>query len=630
MSKLVAALTVALLAAAACTSGGDGIEESPRMDESSLRGGTLRVAVPDLFASDDLDPQRAYDGQSWELFRCCLLRTLYSYNGRPTEEGGAVPRPDLAAGHAEVSSDGLTWTFTLRTGLRYAPPYEETAITPIDVVRALERTARVTSPVLGYPFYYDVIRGFQEYASGEADSIIGLEAPDQRTLVVRLVQVTNDLSYRFSLPATAPIPEGADVGHDDDYGAFLVASGPYMVEGSNELDFSLPPADQEPATGFEPPVFTEEGVIEATGSLNLVRNPSWDPAADRLRAAFPDRIEISIGGSDEELASRVDTGELDLAFGGSSPFEQVVRYRDDPALEDRLFEHPNDIGFGVTMNLAVPPFDDVHVRRAVAYAIDEAALAEMVSRPPHLPIGHTAEVATTIAPDSLEGGLLRAFDPYPHDLEDARAEMRASAYDRTGDGRCDAPSCRNLQTLVMDAGVIPRQAGAIREALAGIGIDLALDARPIARFFGDQPELYAGSVHDPTAHIPMAIPYPWAKDFPDGAGWFQGLFDRAGLGGSNTSLVGATPRQLREWGYSITSVPSVDDRIQACLGRRGVAKTECWAELDQFLMTEVVSRIPYMFLEHAQVVSERVVAYSFDQFTALPALDRIALAPGST
>jgi hypothetical protein len=31
----------------------------------------------------------------------------------------------------------------------------------------------------------------------------------------------------------------------------------------------------------------------------------------------------------------------------------------------------------------------------------------------------------------------------------------------------------------------------------------------------------------------------------------------------------------------------------------------------------------------ALAVSERVVAYSFDQFTAQPALDRIALAPGS-
>ena len=46
-------------------------------------------------------------------------------------------------------------------------------------------------------------------------------------------------------------------------------------------------------------------------------------------------------------------------------------------------------------------------------------------------------------------------------------------------------------------------------------------------------------------------------------------------------------------------------------------------------MTEVVPRVPYMFMEHAVVVSERVVEYSFDQFADMPALDRIALAPGS-
>lgn len=102
--------------------------------------------------------------------------------------------------------------------------------------------------------------------------------------------------------------------------------------------------------------------------------------------------------------------------------------------------HANDVGFAVVMNLAVRPFDDVHVRRAVAYAIDKPALVEILSHPPHLPIGHTAEVATHIAPDALEGSLLRAFDPYPHDLQVAQTEMRASSYDLTGDGRCDAPA----------------------------------------------------------------------------------------------------------------------------------------------------------------------------------------------
>ena len=138
-------------------------------------------------------------------------------------------------------------------------------------------------------------------------------------------------------------------------------------------------------------------------------------------------------------------------------------------------------------------------------------------------------------------------------------------------------------------------------------------------------------IHDPANHVPMGIAYPWGADYPDGGGWFD-LFSGPLLESEvtwNTSLLGASPAQLREWGYRVTSVPSVDDRLQACRERRGVSRTQCWAEVDQYLTTEVVSRVPIFFFHSAQVVSERVVAYSFDQFTGLPALDRIALAPGA-
>ncbi len=45
--------------------------------------------------------------------------------------------------------------------------------------------------------------------------------------------------------------------------------------------------------------------------------------------------------------------------------------------------------------------------------------------------------------------------------------------------------------------------------------------------------------------------------------------------------------------------------------------------------TEVVPWVPLMNGTQVTVVSDRVVRYSFDQFTFLPALDQIALAPGS-
>jgi peptide/nickel transport system substrate-binding protein len=631
VSRLTAALVAILLAVAACTSS-DGSGERPTDPDAALRGGTLRVAVSNRYVFGvDVDPATYYLW-AWELSRCCLLRTLYSYNGKPGEEGGAEVRPDLAQGMPEVSNDGLTWTFRLKRGLRYAPPFEDTPIVAPDIVRALKRQARAgpDSPSGDYGRYYSTILGFDDYPE-EASSIVGLESPDDRTLVVRLTEITGDLPYRFSLPATAPIPEGASEGHDADYGRFLVASGPYMVEGSEDLDFSVPPEQQEPTSGFVPARLNKDGEVVEPGSLALVRNPSWDPETDRLRPAYPDRIEMAIGGGDGELfAERVDAAEIDVVLDREgSPFEQIARYQEAPASDDRVHSHANNIGYAITMNLAMPPFDDVHVRRAVSHAIDEEALAEMLSEPKDVPFGGTSvEPGTHIAPDGIQGSLLlRAFDPYPYDPSDAREEMSASAYDRTGDGTCDASVCRNVRALVVDDGFIPRQAKKIRDALADLGIELTLEIVS-DRFYR--------LVDDPSEHNQMIIAWGWITDYPEGTGWFLSLFDVSGLyprgGGcchTNTSLLGASPQQLSKWGYEVTSVPSVDDRFDACQQRRGVARTQCWAEYDQYLMSEIVPWVPYMFMEQTVVVSERVVEYSVDAFTSMPALDQIALAPGS-
>ncbi|MGH2573121.1 MAG: ABC transporter substrate-binding protein [Actinomycetota bacterium] len=123
-----------------------------------------------------LDPQKDYWYTSWELFRCCLLRTLLSYEGKPTAEGGSILRPDLAVSMPEVSADGLTWTFRIREGLRYAPPLQDLDITAQDFIRAIERTA-YPGTAAGYPFYYSIIQGFDQFVAGDATRSRGWRLP---------------------------------------------------------------------------------------------------------------------------------------------------------------------------------------------------------------------------------------------------------------------------------------------------------------------------------------------------------------------------------------------------------------------------------------------------------------------
>ena len=104
---LAAILAVALLAGA-CTGAH---REHPRPAPSAPRyasGGTLRIGVPTTFSPFTtsrhiLDPQKDYFSEPWELFRCCLLRTLLSFDGRQTDQGGTILRPDLATQLPEVS-----------------------------------------------------------------------------------------------------------------------------------------------------------------------------------------------------------------------------------------------------------------------------------------------------------------------------------------------------------------------------------------------------------------------------------------------------------------------------------------------------------------------------------------------
>src|SRR5439155_7649283 len=91
---------------------------------------------------------------------------------------------------------------------------------------------------------------------------------------------------------------GVADGHDEGYGRFLVASGPYMIEGSERLDPSAPAGEQEPVSGFVP-----------GKSLILVRNPSWDRGSDDLRGAYADRIQITMGGTPDQAASKIEQGK---------------------------------------------------------------------------------------------------------------------------------------------------------------------------------------------------------------------------------------------------------------------------------------------------------------------------------
>lgn len=609
--KLMALVAALALAATACGGGGGGGGGEDEEEQDLQRGGTLQLnLLSDVVSA--FDPQKEYYSVTWEFYRCCLLRTLLSYNGKSTEEGGTETVPDLATDLPQISDDGLTWTFTIREGVNYAPPFEDTQIVAQDFIRAMERTADPDASAGGYGFYYSVIEGFDDFGAGDADSISGMTAVDDRTLEITLTRPTGDFGYRMAMPTTAPIPEGAADGHTRDYGRFLVASGPYMFEGSDQLDFDAPPRQQEPVSGYQP-----------GQSISMVRNPSWSEDVDDIRPAYVDAIEITIGGTEEDNANKVDAGELDMQFDGVAPPEQVRKYSTDPQLEDQLFVNPSDAVRYLTMNLAMPPFDDIHVRKAVNLALDKDAMRRIRGGPTQ------GELAGHIMVNSLQNNQLADYDPYatPNgqgDIEAAMAEMAQSEYDTDGDGVCDAPECSNIPTNTDEADPYPDQAALIQDNLEPLGMTL-----DIQQF--ERGTMY-DRVNDPNTQTAFGLAPGWGKDYLDGSTFGEPLFGSASIGPDaccNYSLVGASDDQLADFGYDVTGLPSVDDKVAECDETEpGDERFTCWAELDQELMENVVPWVPYLFDNYVRTVSERVQNYTFDQFAGLPGLDHIALAGG--
>jgi peptide/nickel transport system substrate-binding protein len=579
------------------------------------------------------DPQiNGVSSTTYEILRCCLLRSLLSYNGQSTSGGGTLLRPDVATRLPSVSADGLTWTFQLRRGLRYAPPLQEMEITAGDFVRSIERLlgppqsdlppeyGTIIDSYLGdFLALKDIVAGAKAYVDGDAERISGLETPDAHTLVIHLTKPDGSLGYLFSLPDTAPIPAnpfaptarfGVAEGHGRFYTRFLVASGPYMLEGAPELDFSLPPDQQIPVSG------------DAPNRMTLVRNPSWDRSTDQLRKALVDRIELTPVPSPEEGLRLVKSGGLDLVLDQEATLDVLGPDAAGPGT--RAYTTSRDAIYYVGMNLAIPPLDDVHVRKALNFAIGRNALLPSFEK-----AGTAAAPITHVGLDSEENNLLLNFDPFgasTGNLAAAKEEMAQSRYDSDHDGTCDASVCRGIQVVVRkDFGGVAGAARQMAKQVAPLGVQLDVHAQD-----GDT---FNSTYRDPEAHVAMRVD-EWIKDLVSGGTYFPFLFGgpEVGAGDYGEGLLGASPAQLRRWGYQVASVPNVDERINACLPLTFGAQVRCWADLDQYLMTEVVPWIPLVGLVSGRVVSDRVARFSFDQAWGfpVPALDQLAVRPGST
>ena len=373
-----------------------------------------------------------------------------------------------------------------------------------------------------------------------------------------------------------------------------------MIQGADKLDISSCSA-MKPISGFDP-----------TSKLVMVRNPSYDQASDDLRGNYVDAIDIRVNSNVDDIFNKVLQGSLDGSLVDQPPNTVVRQYLTDESKKQQLHSNEADRTWFISMNLTVPPLDDVHVRKAANLVMDKAGILRAWG-------GTTfGEIAThAIPPSVLSGTLGQDFDPYASpdfggDETKAKEEMKQSKYDSNKDGVCDAKECSNLVMINRNVTPWSDAEAVVASSLEKIGIKV-------------KPRELASSAAYTTIQtvknkIPIALNAGWGKDYPDPYSFAGVLFATDAIiptGNTNYPLVSLTPEKAQELGVDIpagTQIPNVSADIENCQKVTEPAeRTTCFADLDKKLMEQAVPWVPYLWNKVVYITAPSVTRYEYDQ-----------------
>src|SRR6185312_5210757 len=137
------------------------------------QGGSMIVTYKDDVST--LDPAIGYDWQNWSMIKSLYSRLM---DDKP---GTTELTPDLAESYS-ISSDGLTYTFKLRQGVKF---HNGRVMTADDVAYSYNRAVdpKTQSPGQGF---FKAIAGYDDMAAGKATSLSGVKVIDPNTIAITL------------------------------------------------------------------------------------------------------------------------------------------------------------------------------------------------------------------------------------------------------------------------------------------------------------------------------------------------------------------------------------------------------------------------------------------------------------
>ena len=508
------------------------------VNPSDKKGGTLKLV--NQSDPDSFDPARMYYAWVQNFAKGFYARTLLTNEAKQGKDGLTLV-PDLAQDLPQITDGGKTYTFKLKSGIKFE---DGSAITSRDVKYGVERIFAQDVLSGGPTYLIDVLDQDQDYAGPYKDTdpnkmgLKSVETPDDSTIVFKLAEPLGDFPYLLALPGAGPVPASKDTG--DKYGDRPVSTGPYKFQS-----------------------------YDAGKKAILVRNENWDPATDKVRKALPDQIDLTIGTAVEEIDNQLLSGTLDLdtAQTGVQQGAQPKLLLDPEKKKNADTPATGFIRY-VAISTKVAPFDNVHCRRAVHYAADKVALQTARG-------GADAggDIGTNMLPPNIAGHDPN-LDPYntksgKPQLDKAREELKL----------CGKPDGFETVIATRNTGKEPKTAEALQQALQQVGIKARLDPSDPSLYFRST----IGSPSNVKAKGYGVMFAGWGADFPTGYGYLSVLVDGRGIlpsGNNNYAEI------------DNAEVNSLIDKAKAESDPKKAA--DIWGQINKIVMDDAVM-MPFVY-----------------------------------
>jgi peptide/nickel transport system substrate-binding protein/oligopeptide transport system substrate-binding protein len=378
----------------------------------------------DTYDPRTLDPALATDVPSGRA-------VAYVFDGLTRFTPDARLEPALAE-RWDVSPDGKVYTFHLRRGVRF---HDGTPFVARHVVksfhRVLDPTTKSTGPWVLYP-----VAGARDFADRKAQSIRGLEAPDDSTVRVTLDQPLAIFLKLLAMPVASVIPDS--VGPD--FREHPVGTGPWKFVEWRHDDYLL-----------------------------FAKNPDYFDGAPKM-----DSLRARIIREPSTAVAEFEVGNVDLLY---VPEAETRRWEETDERNATLAAAPALRLWYVGLNTTRGPLRDVRVRQAINHAIDVGIILDRL-------VGGRGRRAAGVIPPVLDGAdTTRA--PSAHDADRARRLLAQAGFPNGididlwhSDNESFSRVAQSIQSYLGEAGIrarlVQREAAAMRAAARNGETDMVL------------------------------------------------------------------------------------------------------------------------------------------------------------